>query len=374
MGRSLKVGSVAGIRIQVHWTFALIIAWVLLASVASGGSFLAAVSSVGFVLVLFGCVVLHELGHAMAARYFGIATRDITLLPIGGVARLERMPRKPTQELVVALAGPAVNVVIAAILLAILLPTVGLNGLAAVPMQSGGFLQQLLVVNVILVVFNMLPAFPLDGGRVLRALLAMVLGFGRATRVAAGIGQVCAVGLGFLGLMNPFLFFIAVFIFFGATAEARQVAFSDRFAGYQVRDGMIRTFRAVPADASIRDLAEQLLDGPQRDYPVVRGGELVGMLGRDQLLTSLERGEQVRVSEVMEQNFETVDESDQLVSVFEKAPSVGGQSLPVTDQGALTGLLDLRQALELIKARNSLRETASRQARVAFEQPTTNAT
>ena len=269
MGRSLQLGSIAGIRLQVHWTFLLIVAWVALASIFAGLSWLGALFNIGFILVLFGCVLLHELGHALAARMFGIPTRDITLLPIGGVARLERMPRKPVQELMVAVAGPAVNVVIAGLLLAVLLPTVGVQGLAAVPLRSGGFLQQLLVINLMLVAFNMLPAFPLDGGRVFRAMLAMVFSYSTATRTAATVGQVCAVGLALLGLANPFLLIIAAFIFFNAAAEVRQVAVREQFCGYQVRDGMLRRFQVIPADASIHEIGPHLLDRHQRDFPVV---------------------------------------------------------------------------------------------------------
>lgn len=357
MGKSLQLGSVAGIRIQVHWTFLLIIGWVLLTSVFSGMSALGAALNVVFILVLFGCVLLHELGHALAARVFGIPTRDITLLPIGGVARLERMPKKPFQELVVALAGPAVNVAIAALLLAVLLPTVGTQGLAAVPMRSGGFLQQLLVINVMLVVFNMLPAFPLDGGRVFRALLAMVFSYTTATRTAAAVGQICAIGFAFLALANPFMLIIAAFIFFGAAAEAKQVLVREQFDGFKVRDGMLRTFRAVPAEAPLHHLAGQLLDTPQRDYPVINDGQLVGMLRRDSLLEALNQNRNVLVEDVMQTDVPTVGEFDALATAFEQATPTSGDMLPVTKAGSLTGLLDLRHVLELAKARMSLDNT-----------------
>ena len=183
MGKSLKFGTIAGIRIQVHWTFSLIIAWIVMTNLIAGNGLLAALSGVAFVLVLFGCVVLHELGHALAARCYGIPTRDITLLPIGGVARLEQMPRKPTQELVVALAGPMVNVMIAAGLFVLLAPRGGFANFASAPFEGGSFLHRLMFVNIALVAFNLLPAFPMDGGRVVRALLAMFMDYVRAKQV-----------------------------------------------------------------------------------------------------------------------------------------------------------------------------------------------
>ena len=359
MGKSFQLGSIAGIRLQVHWTFLLILAWVTFTSFYAGMSWTGVLMNLGFILVLFSCVLLHELGHALAARLFKIPTKDITLLPIGGVARLERMPRKPVQELVVALAGPAVNIAIALMLLAFLLPTVGLGGLAAVPMRSGGFLQQLLVINLALVAFNMLPAFPLDGGRVFRALMATVLPYATATRVAATVGQACAIGLGYLGLTNPLLLVIAVFIFFAAAAETRQVTLLERIGDYRVRDGMIRSFQAIPSDTSIGDIGPELLDSYQRDFPVIQDGRPVGMLPRDELLRAKVQGESSLIADVMQPDVPSVEESDALVVAFERASPAGGGTLLVTEGGSLTGLLDLQQVLDLANFRTRLRRATS---------------
>ena len=352
MAKSLQLGSIAGIKLQVHWSFSLIVAWVLTTSLLAGQGILGSLSSVVFILVLFGCVVLHELGHALAARMYGISTRDITLLPIGGVARLERMPRKPSQELVVALAGPAVNVVIAAVLFLLLAPAVGLSNF--LPLQSGTFLQRLMFVNIALVAFNLLPAFPMDGGRVLRALLAMVMSYGRATRVAAIVGQVCALGLGLLAFYNPMLLLIAAFIFFGAAAESNQVAIREQIGGFHVRDGMLRTFRAVPASAHLRDIVLDLLETPQRDFPVIESEQLVGMLRVDDALEALQSRTATTVGQVMIRDIRHVDEDDLLSQTFEAS---GGRAttLPVTSDGALIGLLDFRRVFELLKARSDLR-------------------
>ena len=217
---SYKIAEPFGIGVYVHFSFLLIVAWVAFGQLRAGGGAAAVLSSVAFLFALFACVVLHELGHALAARRYGIRTRDITLLPIGGLARLERMPEKPVQELFVALAGPAVNVAIALALWVWLGLTGSLVPADQVGLTIGPFFERLLVINVALVVFNMLPAFPMDGGRVLRALLALRLGALRATRIAATVGKAMAALFAVVGLFfNPFLILIAFFIWFGATQE-----------------------------------------------------------------------------------------------------------------------------------------------------------
>jgi Zn-dependent protease len=217
---SLKVASVAGIEVRIHLTFLLFLAWIWFSYYQVAG-LPGAVQGVLFILSLFACVLLHEFGHAFAARAFGIATPDITLLPIGGVARLTRIPDKPWQELVVAIAGPLVNVVIAAALIFVVHRSAELEQLQYLESPRVELLSKLASVNVMLVLFNLIPAFPMDGGRILRALLAMTLPYAQATQIAAWIGQGLAVVFGIFGLFgNPLLIFIAFFIFAGAQQEA----------------------------------------------------------------------------------------------------------------------------------------------------------
>jgi Zn-dependent protease len=238
---SYRLGRIAGIDVNIHATFALLVAWVMLTHWMPGQKLNAAIGGLTFVTAIFVCVLLHELGHALAARRFGIGTRDITLLPIGGVARLERMPEKPIQELWVALAGPTVNVVIAAILYAWLLLTHQLVPLSQLGVATGPFVERLLIVNLILIVFNMIPAFPMDGGRCVRALLALRLEYAKATRIAAGIGQVIAVGFVVLGLFsNPFLLLIGVFVWIGAAQEARYATLKAAFRGIPLQRALRR--------------------------------------------------------------------------------------------------------------------------------------
>ena len=219
---SLKATRIAGIDVYIHFTFFLLLAWVAFIHWKQTGSIGAALVGVLFILSIFACVVLHELGHALAAKKYAIRTRDIILLPIGGVARLEKMPDKPVQELWVALAGPAVNVGIATALAVYLYVSNSFSPVDQSTMTTAPFLERILGVNIFLVLFNMIPAFPMDGGRVLRALLAMRLAYTRATRISANLGQGIALLFGIFGLFyNPLLLFIAFFVWIGAAQEAR---------------------------------------------------------------------------------------------------------------------------------------------------------
>jgi len=221
---SLKIAKLAGIDIFIHFTFFILLTWVALIQWKLNGSIGAAFSGVVFILAIFSCVVLHELGHALAAKKYGIKTQDIILLPIGGVARLEKMPDQPIQELWVALAGPAVNVVIVALLAVYLWITNTLTPDNQLMMTTAAFVERIMGVNIFLILFNMIPAFPMDGGRVLRALLATRLAYVRATRISANLGQSIALLFGVIGLFyNPILLFIAFFVWMGAAQETRMV-------------------------------------------------------------------------------------------------------------------------------------------------------
>ncbi|MCL4176967.1 MAG: site-2 protease family protein [Verrucomicrobia bacterium] len=245
---SLKLGKLLGIDVYVHFTFLLLLAFLGFYYWRATQNVDAALRGVAFIVALFGCVVLHELGHALMAGRYGIKTRDITLLPIGGIARLEKMPENPLQELWVALAGPAVNVVIAAVLLVGLAATGGFTPLEEISATGGAFWQRLMVLNIVLVAFNLLPAFPMDGGRVLRARLAMRLGRRRATAIAANVGQGMAILFGIIGFFyNPFLIFIGIFVYLGAQAEAGMVEMQSAL-------GDPSTVHSLPPKLSTRSL------------------------------------------------------------------------------------------------------------------------
>jgi Zn-dependent protease/CBS domain-containing protein len=351
---SIHLGRMLGIDVFVHVTFLLLLGFIGITHWLAHGSLAAVIGGVGFFVALFGCVLLHEYGHALAARRFGIATRDITLLPIGGVARLERMPDKPVQELWVALAGPAVNVVIAAALAVGLTLSGTWEPLSALSTTSGGFAERLLAVNIFLVLFNLIPAFPMDGGRVLRALLALRLEYARATRIAATTGQVLAIGFGFIGLFsNPFLLLIAVFVWIGAAQEAAATDVKTAIGGLPVREAMLTDFRTLSPHNTLSDATRLLIEGSQQDFPVVDDGRVVGVLSHARLFEVLrERGEWTFVAEAMERDFRTVLPDEQLDgALFHAEPS--GTVVPVMRDGRLIGLLTAENIGELLMIRSA---------------------
>ncbi len=359
---SLKLGTYAGIGVYLHWTFALLLGWVFAIHLGAGQSPAQALAGVLFVLALFACVVLHEFGHALAARRYGIATRDITLLPIGGVARLEKIPEKPAQELVVTLAGPAVNVVIAGVLFVWLAATGRLAGIdVATALTSNSLPQRLMVVNLVLVVFNLLPAFPMDGGRALRALLAFRLGRRRATAIAASIGQAMAIGFGFLGLWqgHPFLVLIAIFVYLGAQAEAGMVEMQSALEGLRVGDAMMTRFRSLDAQASLTQAVKELLAGSQQDFPVVEKDLPIGVLRRNDLVKALaENRSDTPVTEIMWRGCEPVDETAPLRATVEAMQAGQCGTLPVMRAGRLVGLLSMENIGELIMVQNAAERRA----------------
>jgi Zn-dependent protease/CBS domain-containing protein len=348
-----EIGKLAGISVRIHWSFLVLPALVALSAWSAGGA-ASAVSSVLFVLAIFGCVVLHELGHALAARKFGIATEDITLLPIGGVARLQRMPRQPLQELLIALAGPAVNVVIAASILAgTWLSLSSLAPLLESSVLSGSFLGRLFWANVGLVIFNMLPAFPMDGGRVLRSLLAMRLPHVQATELAAGLGTVMAVLFGLLGLLgNPILILVALFVYLAARGELMMSRMQDGRVAVYASDLMERDFRTVPAYARMVDLASWMPRTAQRDFPVVQGRRLVGMLRDADVVLAMASGQGQRsAGELMRRDVPMVRCGDEVMETYRKMRHERLGSLPVADAGTLVGLLtqeDVRRWLDSV--------------------------
>jgi Zn-dependent protease/CBS domain-containing protein len=353
---SWRLGRIAGIPIYVHWTFLILIGWLVLGSALEGQGVAATAAGVAFVLALFGCVVLHELGHALAALHYGVPTASITLLPIGGVARLRRIPEQPRQELVVALAGPAVNLVIVA---ALWVGGVRPGGDPHDPqlLARMAFLPKLMLVNASLLAFNLLPAFPMDGGRVLRALLALRLDYARATRIAATIGQLMAMGFGLLGLTvgNLMLLLIAIFVWIGAEGEAIQVQERQALRGVAVREAMLTDFRALRPDDTLGHAAELLLAGTQHDFPVVRDGRAVGLLTREALLGGLaQAGREAPVSTYLSPEVGSVEADAPLVPALARLRDGEGPCLQVLERGVPVGLLTPENVGEYLMVRVAL--------------------
>ena len=348
----------AGIGIYVHATFWILIAFILFMDWSHGHSVATALYGAAFVLVIFGCITLHELGHALMAHRFGIQTRDITLLPIGGLARLDRMPDDPIQELWVALAGPAVNVAIAGLLYVVLLLSGGGVNFEQFLSFGGNFLNQLMVVNLWLVAFNMIPAFPMDGGRVLRSLLARRLEFGRATRISARIGQGIACLFGIAGLFSdPFLIFIALFVWTGAEQEASAAKMHVSVGDIPVQHVMLRDFHTLRPDDTLGNAVEHVLAGWREDFPVVFGDHILGMLTREDMTRSLaQSGPETRVRDSMRRDIATVDPSQRLEQALVLLRECSCRSLPVEHEGRLVGLLTLDNVGQFLSIHSALRQ------------------
>jgi Zn-dependent protease/CBS domain-containing protein len=356
---------VAGIGIYVHATFLLLILFILFMNWREGKSLATATAGVLFILAIFGCIVLHELGHALAAKHYGILTRDITLLPIGGLARLERMPDIPIQELWVALAGPAVNALIAGGILAVSFLAGIRPELQAFRWTGGSFLNKLMVVNVWLLAFNLIPAFPMDGGRVLRALLATRMEYVRATVAAARVGQGIAFLFGLAGLFtDPFLVFIALFVWMGAEQESAMAQMHNSLGGIPVQQAMLSHFRVMQPDDPLAKAVEHVLDGWQQDFPVVFGDRVLGMLTREDLMKVLAQGGvDTPVRAAMNREFVAADSHEMLEQALATMRAAKCRSMPVLHDGNLVGLLTMDHVGELLMIQTALKQ-AQRTARI----------
>lgn len=356
---SWRLGALFGIPVRVHATFWLLLGWIVVSDALQGHGVRAILGGLLLVLSLFACVVLHELSHALVARRFGIRTRDITLLPIGGVAHLEKMPEKPSQELLVALAGPVMSMAIAGGLfgvLALLDIPAGPEGLQII---GGPFLTKLMWINLMLAVFNLLPAFPMDGGRVLRASLAMYMERSRATEVAARIGQGIAVLLGIWGFFfNPFVVIIAVFVWMGAKSEASLVQVRSALSGMAVSQAMITEFRVLAPGDVLSRAVELTLAGFQQDFPVMEGGKLVGVVTHANVLEGLAKfGANAEVKRVMQPNVETAHPDELLQGAFERLQLHAGRAMVVVREGQVVGLLTPQNVGEMLTMGKALEQS-----------------
>lgn len=347
---SVHIATVSGIPIRLHVTFLLLLGFIGVEAWRKPGAQLN-----GFLLMagIFLCVLLHELGHSVVAQRYGIGVRDITLYPIGGIARLEKMP-KPAQELWIALAGPLVNVVVAGGIWVGMSLGKGVIPWAQITQGEGHLWQALLGSNLLLAGFNLLPAFPMDGGRVLRALLALKWGEARATEVAAGVGQMLAFGLGFLGLISGqfMLIFIAFFVFIGAGQEAMAYRGRALTEGIEARRAMLTDFRTLSSGVTLGHAAEMLLETSQQDFPVTNGDDVIGILSRQALLRGMAQGGPGHyVSEYMERDFLRARPDDDLQSVAQALHENGGVAL-VMEGDCLVGMVTLENLAEFLILRS----------------------
>jgi len=357
---SFRIATVAGIPIRIHFTFMLFLAWIGLAGGSNGGY-----TWTLFILAIFFCVVLHELGHALVAKRLGVNTRDITLYPIGGVAMLDSRPQ-PRQELWIALAGPAVNVVLAVLItIAILIryggiPPMGKN------LQNMSFLEALLIANLTLAIFNMIPAFPMDGGRVLRAALGLAMPEAKATQIAGGIGQGLAVLLGIVGLFTQgyILMLIAFFVFIGASQEISATVTRSFLHGHVISDAMQTSFRTITSGESLDGAANLMIHGSQHDFPVMNGDEIIGVLTRNQIAQGLAAdGRSGYVAGWMLRDFKTANPNIPLEQAMEMFPQADPTPILVMEGDQLLGMVTMENLSEFVMLEHA--KAQSRQSRAA---------
>jgi Zn-dependent protease len=350
---SLTIGSFKGTAVRIHVTFVLFLAWIGFSAYQRGGA-IAARDSVLFIVAIFTCVVLHEFGHILTARRYGVVADQVTLLPIGGVANIDRMPDKPYQELLIALAGPSVNVVIA-MLLFVAAGAIDSVTLSHLQDPKIGLAERLAVTNLFIAVFNMIPAFPMDGGRVLRAGLAMWLGWDRATRIAALIGQAFAFVLGFLGLFgNPLLVFIAIFVYIAAAGEAQMTFMSSATRDVRVEDAMETRIATIDRGATIGEAVETLLATSQDEFPVLDfGRRIVGLMTRADIIAALTDGEAgAPIAPFVRRDVQTIEPGASMDAALQKLQGVS--SLGVVDgEGALVGLVTRQSVAEIVLIKNA---------------------
>ncbi len=355
---AITLGRIGGTAVRIHLTFLLLLLWIGLSAGLRGGSD-AAIANVVFILLLFACVLAHEFGHILMARHFGIQTPEVTLLPIGGVASLERMPDKPTEQLLVAIAGPAVNVVIALVLVVVLGVSLDASsmtqGLATIDDPRHGLLARLAAANIFLVVFNMLPAFPMDGGRVLNAILAMNMDKRKALKISARIGQGLALLLGFLGLFgNPMLLFVAIFVYMGAAGEAAQSDLESMTSTLAVSDAMESKFVTLYPEENLVDAVNKLLATAQHEFPIVdHFGKPIGLLTRDALLAALrDKPREASIMDAVQAPVPSIRVFDRLDDGLREMNRLGAPAICVVDaEGSIVGMLTMQNIAEMMMVR-----------------------
>jgi Zn-dependent protease len=362
MKNALHLGRYFGIPVSIHWTFIFILLFFAWQGISRGLTTVDTLAFLGFILLLFVCVLLHEFGHALTARRFGIKTHSIVLLPIGGVASLEKMPDNPKEELLVALAGPAVNIVIASLLFpfqdyTLLMPE-NPEDFQFFKAEWPFVISYLFVVNITLVIFNLIPAFPMDGGRIFRAILSFFMPAHKATQIAAGLGQILAVGFILLGLFstgfNPFIIIIGIFIFMGAKSESDFKQKEFYLKGYTVKDVMLTSFGTLNVDQTLQEATEKLLSVQTQDFLILKNNTYAGVLSREILLKSISaHPKDTPLGELM-QEAPPLHPSQDLNEVFLIAHKSDVKMWPVMENHQLVGALDFENISEFLMVKAAI--------------------
>ena len=353
MKGSFKLGKIADIGIFIHWTFSLLILFIVFINYRSGQNATQILWSVFFVLSIFITVVMHELGHALAAKRYNIITKDITLLPIGGIARLEKIPEKPIEELIVAIAGPLVNIVLAVITgIFITIPATSEQLMAQLAngVNANNFFLNFFLVNFWLALFNLIPAFPMDGGRILRALLSFRLQRHVATRISARIGQFLALGFILLGFFtSPFLIFIGIFVIIGAQVETDYTESKFMLKGFKVHDVLMKQYPKIDANETVKTAVALVLDSQNKNFLITEQEIPVGTLNRDQIIMALsQKGEEEFIYNIMDRNLIFLDANSLLENVFELIQLNKSKLMLVMENNEVAGALDIENLMEFI--------------------------
>jgi len=367
---SIKIASVRGIDIRIHLTFLFVVMWAAFNwGVVRPGGWSGMLYGVVFIILVFACVVLHELAHSLLAQAFGVRVRGITLLPIGGVAQLEAVPRRPAQELLMSLAGPATNLILGtllalAALIAIPLWDPPLRTMQDVLNLVGGsgplsLLIELALANLVLGLFNLVPAFPMDGGRVLRAFLALTLDYGLATQIAVAVGQGLALLLGLWGFFQGdlLLVLIAVFVYLGAEQEGGEVRIRAVLRGMQACQALSRGPMALQPTDTLAQALDLTLHSYQTDFPVLQAGRLVGLLTREDLLRGLrEQGPTASVYETMHTRYPVAPPTASLIDLRQQMLASGMRAVAILDRDNFLGVLSLEDISEAILMLSATRQ------------------
>jgi len=342
MGWSFDIGKIFGIRFRIHVTFLLLVLFVFI-SVADEHGLQRGLWATAFVCAVFACVLIHEVGHSLIARRFGKEAKSITLLPIGGMATMDEMPEKPIQEIAMALVGPLINLVIAGVLYVIVGRWTGIGVPTIEPDSSRSFLAGLIGINIMLAIFNLIPAFPMDGGRVLRGLLAMTMDYVAATSVAVSVGQTLAMVFIFYGVFYSWwIAIIGLFLYIGAGGEKQQVVLKSVLHAVPASEAMTTTFKTLRPDEPISRALEHFYHGCQDDFPVVGEAGIEGILTRARILAAIhDKGLNVPVSDVMDRDFAWVSPQTPLDEIYRKSLAGGKTAVAVVDDNAVKGIVCL---------------------------------
>jgi Zn-dependent protease/CBS domain-containing protein len=339
MRGSIKLFEIFGISVNIHVTFILLPLLFLI----YGG-----IKSMVLVLIVFVCVTLHELTHSLTAKRFGIKVRDITLLPIGGVASMDKMPDNPKQEFLISIAGPMTNIVLAAVLFSIFYVTLWIPREVLLNPTAGNTWQHTFAlvpwINIALAAFNLLPAFPMDGGRLLRSILASKMDYRKATKIAVNIGHVFAVIFGYIGFVNrhPLLILIAIFIYMAASAEESHVNLKETLKGFKVRDILNTQFLTLDKRTTISRVLELVLHSHQEDFPVMEDDKMVGFITRGDIIKALHNsGPDTPISDIMRIDMPIVTPEDKLIKVQHIMEENQIKALPVMRNSVVCGVITL---------------------------------